>query len=106
MLDARPLSQRVTTAFVFLAARMFKAARKNCMTTNAVALPCAPQATHNTLLSKKVQKESSRRPGRVDPTNHVATTVNTIAGHCRSASTSSIWTLRKLLVIKMQPRTA
>ena len=84
---------------------MFKSARQNCMTTNAVALVCAPQATHSTLLSKKIQKESLRRLGRVDATSQDATTVKTIAGHCRSATTSSIRTLQKLPGSKMKPRT-
>ena len=98
-------SQQGRFTLIFLAALMFNAARQNCMTTNAVALLCAPQATHNPLLSKKIQKESLRRPGRVDATSHDATTVNSIAGHCRSTSTSSIQTLPKLLGSEMQPRT-
>ncbi len=71
------------------APRMFKAASANCSTMRAVAPACHPHSTHSTLLARNPQKPSCRRRGDRDATNQAASTVTSIAGHCRASSPST-----------------
>ena len=60
---------------------MFKAAKQNCIVTNAYAPECQPHTTHNTLLARNIQKPQFLRRCCDEVIKPDAEIVATMAGH-------------------------
>ena len=73
----------VSTAYsVFIAPRMFIAARPTCNAMSAMAPSCQPQAIHIALLTRNTQNPMLRRFSFDDATSQEAVIVTAMAGHC------------------------
>ena len=66
---------------VFIAPRMFMAAKANCNAIKAQAWVCQPHTAQAALLKRKIQKSALRRYSWVEAMSHDAKIVTAMAGH-------------------------